>query len=195
MIISRAKQLSNELLTIVHHTKTQLDQTISLQDSFLIPREISEMEYEDARSRYIQSSYMIHESSERITNVMLFSKQLLNDYQQEENQLAIDNKQSYEYFEDAEGWKGLNMKRKLEKSHLIYINIMNDKYKHYNDMNEKLLEQKELVQIALIAYNNAITNYEHHYPFINTSINKLNDMKIYLRELLSALVTIYSMPR
>ena len=73
------------------------------------------MQFEDSRSRFIRTDESLISATMRINSVMDYSKQNIETYALEEQNLQEDWKQDYDGLEDGSAWVGLNDKRKIEK--------------------------------------------------------------------------------
>ena len=79
------------------------------------------MVHEDSRSTLVRSQINLQQATDRIQQVMKFSKDLYEDFESHEKRGVEDWKQSWEEFEDGSAWIGLHW----SKSHpRICINFL-----------------------------------------------------------------------
>ena len=153
------------------------------------------MAYEDARGRVVVSCESIDEASRRIAEVMLFSKQLLEAFSRQEKGVQEDSKQSYEAFEDAEGWRDLNDKRKLQKAHVILMDAYNTALQSLTTSRQELQSLLATCREADRSYHEACSQRARHLPLIALAHTCMGEMRRHTGEALKALLATYSMPR
>jgi hypothetical protein len=84
--------------------------------------------YEDSRSKFIRTSEFLVIASNKIKNTMEYCKNNINEINLHESNISEDWRQDYDGIENGNGWKDLNMKRKLQ---IQYNNDLYQYHKYY----------------------------------------------------------------
>jgi len=195
LLIDRAVILSEQLQAVKEDRRIQSEALQGDVRSLRARVEQVEMVYEEARNRVVLSVEAIEYATKRIADVMSFSKQLFESFLLQEGQLQIDGKQSYESFEDAEGWRGLNDKRKLERAHMVLMDAFIDALQSLSSSRQQLMSLQEASQEANTSYFEAQLRYATHSPMVALAQTVMKEMKQHSSEALRALLSTYSMPR
>jgi len=155
LLIERAVILSEELRITKEDRRSESEGLQGEVKRLSMEVEQREMVYEDAYSRVMMSCLAIEHATKRIAEVMCFSKQLFESFLLQEGQQQQDTRQSYESFEDGEGWRGLNDKRKLQKAHLLLMEALEEAFL-------SLASSRQQLQSLQEASRQANRNYLRH---------------------------------
>lgn len=195
LLIERAVILSEELRVTKEDRRSESGGLQGEVRRLSMEVEQREMVYEDAYSRVVMSCLAIEHATKRIAEVMSFSKQLFESFLLQEGQRQQDTRQSYESFEDGEGWRGLNDKRKLQKAHLLLVEAREDAHRSLASSRQQLQSLQEASRQANRSYFEAQRKHASHAPVMLLARTVMAEMKQHTNEAMRALLATYSMPR
>jgi len=195
LLIERAVILSEELRITKEDRRSESESLQGEVKRLSMEVEQREMVYEDAYSRVMMSCLAIEHATKRIAEVMCFSKQLFESFLLQEGQQQQDTRQSYESFEDGEGWRGLNDKRKLQKAHLLLMEALDEALLSLASSRQQLQSLQEASRLANRNYFEAQRKHASHAPLMLLAQKAMVEMKQHTSEAMQALLATYSMPR
>ena len=195
LLIERAVILSEELRLTKEDRRSESESLQGEVRRLSMEVEQREMVYEDAYSRVVMSCLAIEHATKRIAEVMCFSKQLFESFLLQEEQQQQDTRQSYESFEDGEGWRGLNDKRKLQKAHLLLMEALEKALLSLASSRQQLQALQEASRQANRNYFEAQRKHASHAPVMLLAQKVMVEMKQHTSEAMQALLATYSMPR
>jgi len=195
LLIERAVILSEELRITKEDRRSESESLQGEVKRLSMEVEQREMVYEDAYSRVMMSCLAIEHATKRIAEVMCFSKQLFESFLLQEGQQQQDTRQSYESFEDGEGWRGLNDKRKLQKAHLLLMEALDEALLSLASSRQQLQSLQEASRQANRNYFEAQRKHASHAPLMLLAQKAMVEMKQHTSEAMQALLATYSMPR
>jgi hypothetical protein len=195
LLIERAVILSEELRVTKEDRRSESEGLQGEVGRLSMEVEQREMVYEDSCSRVVMSCLAIEHATKRIAEVMNFSKQLFESFLLQEGQRQQDTLQSYESFEDGEGWRGLNDKRKLQKAHLRLVEAQEEALRSLTSSRQQLQSLQEASRQANRNYFEAQRKHVIYAPVMLLARRVMAEMKQHTSEAMRALLATYSMPR
>jgi hypothetical protein len=153
------------------------------------------MEFEDARTYLIRTTDSIDAAADKITRVMKYSKQGIEQYTLEESNVNEDWQQSYDVFEDGNGWKNLNNRRKMESLWKTSIERYHVYWDNISKGAERFKEGTALIRDAVETcriYTQTLEEYTKKLPAVEPIQQNIRKLA---KETVKVFVSTLSMPR
>jgi len=156
--------------------------------------EVGQFECEDFRSRIMKTMEDINTAEARIQAAMQLSKALITDFIAEEENIREDWRQSYDKVENADGWRGLNCKRKLLRQFEVQIAEYNAVWEKFKPLLDVYIQAKSSLRMAEMAFETAKRDYDRCAALIPSSLAIQSTTKAVAIEAVQTLLTSMNMP-